>query len=206
MLRLVTASANRHKVAEIEAILGAAIDVELLARPADVGEVVEDADTLLGNARLKAQALRDATGVASVADDTGLFVDALNGAPGVHSARFAGPHASDDENCERLLVELLQRGAVRPNERMASFRTVALVAFADGSELWREGAIGGVIAPQRQGAGGFGYDPLFVPHGVDVVGVEARRSFAELGVDEKNRISHRARAFTALADALRERR
>jgi XTP/dITP diphosphohydrolase len=205
VLRLVTASANPHKVAEIEAILGEVIDVELLARPADVGEVVEDADTLLGNARLKAQALRDATGIASVADDTGLFVDALDGAPGVHSARFAGPHASDDENCERLLVELARCGALTVSARRASFRTVALVAFGDGSELWREGTISGVIAPQRQGVGGFGYDPLFVPHRFDAVDVEAGRSFAELGVDEKNRISHRARAFTALADALRER-
>jgi XTP/dITP diphosphohydrolase len=201
MLRLVTASANPHKVAEIEAILGAAIDVELLPRPADVGDVVEDADTLLGNARLKAQALRDATGIASVADDTGLFVDALDGAPGVHSARFAGPHASDDENCDRLLADLRQCGAVRPNQRVASFRTVAIVAFPDGSELWREGVIGGVIAPKRQGVGGFGYDPLFVP---DIVGAGEGRSFAELGVVEKNRISHRARAFTALAEALRQ--
>jgi XTP/dITP diphosphohydrolase len=197
-LKLVTATANPHKVAEIAAILGGA--VELLPRPADVGEVVEDADSLLGNARLKAQALCSATGLAAVADDTGLFVDALHGAPGVHSARFAGPQATDDENCEHLLSKLVRCDAIDTATRRASFRTVALVAFPDGSELWREGVIEGHIASARQGNGGFGYDPLFIP---DVADVDPGRSFAELGVDVKNRISHRARAFVALAEALR---
>lgn len=200
MLRLVTASANPHKVAEIAAILAGELHVELLPRPAEVGEIVEDADTLLGNARLKAEALRHATGMAAIADDTGLFVDALNGAPGVHSARFAGAHATDDENCDRLIAELTRVGAHRPEQRAASFRTVAFVALADGSEVWREGVVAGSIATARQGVGGFGYDPLFLP---SVAGVPAGRSFAELGVSEKNRISHRARAFTALAEALR---
>ncbi len=202
VLRLVTGSANPHKVAEIEAILGGALRVELLPRPTSVPDVIEDAETLLGNARLKARAICDATGMAAVADDTGLFVHALDGAPGVHSARFAGSSATDDENCDRLLAELERVGATTSEARRAAFRTVAIVAFPDGSELWAEGRIDGEIAAQRQGNGGFGYDPLFVPHDATVSSLE---TFAELGVSEKNRISHRARAFTALADALRTR-
>lgn len=199
LLRLVTASANPHKVAEIEAILARVMSVELLPRPTDVPDVIEDADTLLGNARLKARALCDATGTAAVADDTGLFVDALSGAPGVHSARFAGPSATDADNCDRLLAELERVGAAGSDARRADFRTVAMVAFPDGTEVWAEGRIDGEIAAARQGSGGFGYDPLFVPHDTSV---SPGRSFAELGVSAKNLISHRARAFAALADAL----
>ena len=184
--RLVAATANPHKLTEIEAILGSA--VELLPRPADLGEVIEDGDTLEANARLKAAAVCEHTGQAAVADDTGLEVAALAGAPGVRSARFAGEHANDADNRARLLDEL--EGAV---DRSARFRTVAVVVFPDGRELLAEGMMSGVIAAAPRGDGGFGYDPVFVPDGGD------GRTFAEMSPDEKNAISHRGRAFRSLA-------
>ena len=190
-VRLVCASANPHKVDEIAAVLGDA--VELLPRPARVPDVAEDADTFEGNARLKAIALCEATGVAAVADDTGLEVDALDGAPGVRSARFAGERASDAENVARLLGAL---GDVTDDERTARFRTVALVHWPDGRETIAEGTVEGYISRAPRGAGGFGYDPVFVP--VDGDG----RSFAEMSAPEKNAISHRGRAFRALAARL----
>lgn len=187
--RLVAATANRHKLIEIAAILGSA--VELLPRPADVGEVVEDGDTLEANARLKAAAVCGHTGQAAVADDTGLEVAALGGAPGVKSARYAGEHADDADNRARLLIEL--QGVA---DRSARFRTVAAVAFPDGSELLAVGMTTGTIADAARGDGGFGYDPVFVPDGGD------GRTFAEMSPDEKNAVSHRGRAFRALAAQL----
>ncbi len=184
--RLVAATANPHKLTEIEAILGSA--VELLPRPADLGEVIEDGDTLEANARLKAAAVCAHTGKAAVADDTGLEVAALAGAPGVRSARFAGEHANDADNRARLLDEL--EGAA---DRSARFRTVAVVVFPDGRELLAEGMMSGVIAAAPHGDGGFGYDPVFVPDGGD------GRTFAEMSPDEKNAVSHRGRAFRSLA-------
>jgi XTP/dITP diphosphohydrolase len=194
-LRLVLASANPDKVKEIVAVLSASLPVELLPRPDGVPEVVEDADTLIGNARLKAHALAAATGVAAVADDTGLDVDALGGAPGVFSARYAGEGATYAENVAKLLRELgaLDHGG---GERRAAFRTVALVAYPDGSEVWAEGVLPGSIATEARGANGFGYDPLFVPDGAD------GRTFAEMRPEEKDTVSHRGRAFRALAAEL----
>jgi XTP/dITP diphosphohydrolase len=190
-VRLVCATANPHKVTEIAAVLGDA--VELLPRPAHVPEVVEDADTLEGNARLKARALCDATGLASVADDTGLEVDALHGAPGVRSARFAGDGADDRANVAKLLDALRTTPDVA---RTARFRTVALVRWPDGREVVATGTVEGVIAHAPRGENGFGYDPVFVPLDAD------GRTFAELGAAEKNAISHRGRAFRALAQLL----
>ena len=194
-LRLVLASANPDKAKEIVAVLSASLPVELLARPDDVPEVVEDAETLLGNARLKARALVAATGMAAVADDTGLDVDALDGAPGVYSARYAGEDATYADNVAKLLREL----AALPDSggaRRASFKTVALAAFPDGSELWAEGVLTGSIATGARGSNGFGYDPVFVPDGAD------GRTFAEMRPEEKDAVSHRGRAFRALAEAL----
>ena len=187
--RLVAATANPHKLIEIAAILGSA--VELLPRPADLGEVVEDGDTLEANARLKAAAVCGHTGQAAVADDTGLEAAALGGAPGVKSARYAGEHADDADNRVRLLDELEE--AV---DRSARFRTVAIVVFPDGRELLAEGMTTGTIAVAPRGDGGFGYDPVFVPDGGD------GRTFAEMSPDEKNAVSHRGRAFRALAAQL----
>jgi XTP/dITP diphosphohydrolase len=196
-LRLVVASANPDKVKEIVAVLSEALDVELAPRPDDVPEVVEDGDTLLDNARLKAQALMKATGTAAVADDTGLEVDALGGAPGIFAARYAGDDATYADNVAKLLSELGARGD-GGGERRAQFKTIALVAFPDGSEVWAEGIVTGRIAPAPRGDQGFGYDPVFEP---DRGG---GRTFAQMGAAEKDALSHRGRAFRALAQLLAE--
>ncbi len=199
-LRLVTATANPSKVAEIKAILGRSLDIELLPRPDEVPDIVEDADSLLENARLKSRALCTATGIAAVADDTGLFVDALDGLPGVHSARFSGEGATAESNSAKLLMELDRCDARSPEERTASFRTIAMVSFPDGTDLWAEGVIEGMIVTAARGTNGFGYDPLFAP---DDSSVAPGVTFGELDAQTKNRISHRARAFVALAELLR---
>ena len=190
--RLVCASANLHKVAEIAALLGDA--VELVARPPEIPDVVEDADTLEGNARLKATAIAAATGEPAVADDTGLEVVALGGRPGVRTARFAGEDATDADNRAALLTAL--EGV---EDRGARFRTVAMVVWPDGTELAVDGVCAGTIAPAERGARGFGYDRLFVPDDGD------GRTFAEMGEDDKHAVSHRGRAFRALLDALAAR-
>ena len=189
-MRLVMASGNAHKAAEIREILSAHM---IEQRPSWVGEVDENAETLAGNARLKARAICEATGTAAVADDTGLEVDALGGLPGVRSARFAGDSATDEENLRKLLKSL---EAVPSDERGARFRTVAIVAFPDGKELVTEGVANGMISEVPRGNGGFGYDSLFVPD--EGTGL----SFAEMSETEKNLISHRGKAFRSLAQLL----
>lgn len=195
MLRIVMASANPDKVAEIAAIMveEAGGTVELLARPEHVPEVEETAATLVGNARLKAAALVAATGEAAVSDDTGLEVDALGGAPGVISSRWAGAGATYADNVAKLLVELRE---VRGAGRSARFRTVAMLRFPGGAELAAEGVIEGLIAEAPRGEGGFGYDPVFVPSDGD------GRTFAEMTMAEKAVLSHRGRAFRSLADQI----
>jgi XTP/dITP diphosphohydrolase len=197
-VRLVLASANADKAREIAALLSSpARDVELLPRPPDVPDVVEDGATLRDNARLKARALAAATGEAAVADDTGLEVDALGGAPGVFSARYSGEGATYERNVAKLLSELARVGATGADRR-ARFRTVALVAWPDGAEVAAEGVVEGVIAEEPRGSAGFGYDPVFVPLGPGTDG----RTFAQLSADEKAAVSHRGRAFRALATHL----
>lgn len=198
-LRLVLATANRDKAAEILAILRGELGdaVELLARPEEVGEVEETGETLEDNARLKALALVEATGVGAVADDTGLEVEALGGAPGVYSSRYAGEHASYAENVAKLLAALDEAGASRPEQRRARFRTVVVARFPGGREVVAAGTVEGTIAGEARGSGGFGYDPVFVPDGGD------GRSFAEMTAAEKNTCSHRGRAFRAFAVGLR---
>jgi len=191
-LRLVLASANPDKAAEIAAVLSKALSVELVPRPPEVPDVVEDGETLLDNARLKARVLVDATGTAAVSDDTGLEVDALGGAPGVFSARYAGEDVTYADNVAKLLRELAAADD-GGGDRRARFRTVALVAFPDGSEVWAEGTVEGVITPEERGEAGFGYDPVFVPDGGD------GRTFAQMDPAEKHDVSHRGRAFRALA-------
>ena len=197
-MRLVLATANPDKAAEIVTIVAEAAGdrLVLVGRPASVGEVDETGDTLEENARLKARALVAATGLPAIADDTGLEVDALEGAPGVHSSRYAGPHASYDENVAKLLSALAAAGATGADARRATFRTVAIACFPGGREVVGAGAVPGSIAEERRGAGGFGYDPVFVPDGGD------GRTFAEMSAAEKNAMSHRARAFRALAVGL----
>jgi XTP/dITP diphosphohydrolase len=190
-LRLVCASANPDKVTEIAAILDGVVD--LLPRPPGVPEVAEDADTLIGNARLKATAICAATGLPAVSDDTGLFVDAIGGAPGIYAARFAGEDATYADNRAKLLREL---GDTR--NRKASFVSAVMVVWPDGHELAVEGVCEGTIATTELGDRGFGYDPVFVPDDGD------GRSFAQMTDAEKNQISHRARALHALLAALRD--
>jgi XTP/dITP diphosphohydrolase len=182
----VLASANPDKVKEIEEILGSA--VTLRPRPAWVGEVEETGETLVENARLKARALLDATGEAAVADDTGLEVEALDGAPGVLSARYSGEGATYADNVAKLLTAMAS-----VDGRRARFRTVAVAAWPDDREVVCEGVVEGTIATEARGGSGFGYDPVFVPSEGD------GRTFAEMTSDEKHRISHRGRAFRALA-------
>ena len=189
---LVCASANPKKVAEMAALLDGV--VEMRPRPDDVADVVEDADTLEGNARLKALAIVAATGLPAVADDTGLSVDALGGAPGVRTARYAGDDADDADNRAKMLREL-----AGTDQRSAAFTTVALVAWPDGSELAVEGVCAGSIARSESGTGGFGYDPIFVPDEGD------GRTFAEMTAQEKHAVSHRGRAFRALLSELERR-
>jgi XTP/dITP diphosphohydrolase len=192
-MRVVLASANPDKAAEIADVFGDV--VTLVLRPAGVPEVIEDADTLEGNARRKAVALCQATGLPAVADDTGLEVDALGGAPGVHTARYAGEHASYADNCTNLVAALA--ATTEPAARTARFRTVALLRFPDGRELVAHGVVEGRIATEQRGSRGFGYDPVFAP-----VDDPAGRTFAEMSLDEKHAVSHRGRAFRALAALL----
>ena len=190
MLRVVCASANPHKVAEIMELMDGVVQLD--PRPAELPDVEEDADTLVANARLKAIAVNEATGLPALADDTGLEVFALGGAPGVRTARFAGEPPSDERNRAKMLQEL--DGVA---DRSARFRTVALLRFPDGREIVAEGVCEGAIAEAERGERGFGYDPLFIASAGD------GRTFAEMSMAEKHHLSHRGRAFRALAMALR---
>ncbi len=204
-LEIHCASANPDKVREIEDLFREHLGdtVALLPRPTEVPDVDENADTLIGNARLKAQAIVDATGKPAVADDTGLFVDALPGELGVRTARYASDrpeHANDPygANRQKLLESLESQECLTPESRRARFVTVAVVMWPDGRELAVEGECRGTIALTERGEHGFGFDPLFMPDEFP------DQTFAELGDDVKNRISHRARAFQELARKLRD--
>ena len=193
-LRLVLASANPAKAAEIDQIVAALApgSIELVARPPEVPDVVEDADTFVGNARLKAEALVAATGLAAVADDSGLEVDALDGAPGVRSARYAGASATDGDNRDRLLREL-----AGVTDRAARFVCTVIVRWPDGREVVATGQVDGRIAEAPAGSGGFGYDPVSVPDEGD------GRTFGQFDPAAKHAISHRGRALRALVERLR---
>lgn len=195
-MRILLATGNRDKVKELRAALDG-LAVEILTRDdfPDAPDVVEDGATLAENARKKARELVYATGVAAIADDTGLEVDALGGAPGVHSSRYAGPGATYAENVTKLLVALegLPQAA-----RTARFRCVIALALPNGTEEHVEGVCEGTITEARRGSGGFGYDPVFL---VTATG----RTFAEMSIDEKNRISHRGLAMMAMRRLLEER-
>jgi XTP/dITP diphosphohydrolase len=192
--RLAIASRNRHKLREILTIC-ADWPVEWLTVETHDGpwpDVEEPHDTYLRNALEKAHAVATALGVPAVADDSGLEVDALGGGPGPRSARYAGEGAADADNRRRLLGALK---GIPGAGRSARFRCIAAVAWPDGSEVHAEGVCEGVLGGKERGGGGFGYDPLFVPEGWD-------RTMAELEPAEKDRISHRGRAFRALRELL----
>jgi XTP/dITP diphosphohydrolase len=191
----VLATANPDKAKEIAEVLAeAAPGLELVSRPPEVPDVDEVGETLEDNARMKAIALCAATDMPVVADDTGLHVDALDGGPGVHSARYAGEHATYADNVAKLLDAL---DALPLERRGARFATVAVARWPDGLEVAALGEIEGVITTTARGEGGFGYDPVFVPLEGD------GHTFAEMTADEKHALSHRARAFRTLAQGVR---
>ena len=189
-MRLVLATANPDKARELAGLLG---DFEVVLRPAGLPEVEETADTLEGNARLKAEAVGAATGELAVADDTGLEVNALGGRPGVYAARYAGEGATYADNVAKLLIELAD---VPVTGRTARFRTVIVALFPDGREIVAEGTVEGTITEWPAGEAGFGYDPVFAPGGGD------GRTFAQMTQDEKAAVSHRGRALRSLAAQL----
>ncbi len=199
-MKIVVATRNEGKLRELDALLRPLGHEPISLADAGVrGEVVEDAPTFRGNAEKKARAAMAATGLTALADDSGLEVDALGGAPGVHSARFAGPGRDHDDaaNNERLLRELAD---VPTDLRSARFRCALCWLEPGGRRLLVEGACEGRIAAAPRGRGGFGYDPLFL---VEDGGHEGTRTMAELSMLEKNVVSHRARALAALVAALR---
>jgi XTP/dITP diphosphohydrolase len=195
--RLVLATHNAHKVGELRAILAPVLpglDPESVVGARDVGapEPVEDGVTFVENALIKARALAAFTGLPAVADDSGLSVDVLGGAPGIFSARWAGRHGDDAANLELLLAQLAD---IAEPHRGARFVCAAALVTPDGFEHVETGTLEGVLATEPRGAGGFGYDPILVPTG-------ETRSCAELTPQEKNAISHRGTAFRALVPTL----
>ena len=191
-MKYVLATFNRDKARELEAMLALpGVSIVSVADFAGAVAPEENGATLLENARIKAAAALARTGLPSLADDTGLEVDALGGAPGIHAARYAGPGATYADNVAKLLREL----AARPGaSRTARFRTVCVALFPDGRELSAEGVFEGAILDAPRGTGGFGYDPVFAgPDG---------RTFAEIPASEKNSVSHRALAVRNLAALL----
>jgi XTP/dITP diphosphohydrolase len=192
---LVLATRNQHKVGELVALLGdLGVTIRTLDEFPDAPNVVEDGDTCEANAVKKARAIAEFTGLPAVADDTGLEVDALGGRPGVYAARYAGEDATYEDNCRKLLQDLM---GVPREQRTARFLTIAAIALpSDGIRVAR-GTLDGVIAEEASGTLGFGYDPVFlIP--------ELGKTLAQLSADQKNRISHRAKAFTQAKGLLRE--
>jgi XTP/dITP diphosphohydrolase len=194
--RLILATRNQHKVTELRAILtDAGIDVELVGADAfpDVPDVKETGVTFAENALLKANALARATGLPAVADDSGLCVDVLGGAPGIFSARWAGKHGDDRANLDLLLAQLAD---IDDAHRGAHFACAAALALPDGTDRVVEGRLPGTLRHAPAGSGGFGYDPILQPDG-------DTRTCAELTPAEKNAISHRGQAFRTLAPVVR---
>ena len=188
--RLVFATNNAHKLEEIRAILGNSIEILSLADIHCHADIPETADTLEGNARQKSRYVYEHYGLDCFADDTGLEVESLGGAPGVYSARYADGQGHDSQ-ANKLLKEMEEK-----NDRKAQFRTI-ISLIEKGEERQFEGIVKGQITREKRGESGFGYDPIFQPDGYET-------TFAELGSDIKNRISHRARAVAALCDYLRK--
>lgn len=190
--RLVFATNNAHKLEEIRAILGNSIEILSLADIHCHADIPETADTLEGNARQKSRYVYEHYGLDCFADDTGLEVESLGGAPGVYSARYADGQGHDSQaNMNKLLKEMEEK-----NDRKAQFRTI-ISLIEKGEERQFEGIVKGQITREKRGESGFGYDPIFQPDGYET-------TFAELGSDIKNRISHRAHAVAALCDYLRK--
>lgn len=190
-MELIFATHNQHKTIEAVEILGESFQLKNLKDIGCLTEIPETADTLTGNALQKARYVHEHYHCNCFADDTGLEVEALDGRPGVYSARFAGEHCSYQDNVDKLLREMEGK-----NNRKACFKTVVALIIDDKEYLF-EGRVDGYIIEQQRGTAGFGYDPVFLPKGFD-------KTFAEMGDEDKNAISHRGRAMRQLADFLKE--
>ena len=191
-MKIVLATHNHDKEIELQhSLRGLGVEICSLSEYPDIGDIEETGTTLLENSLLKAHTVHDRTGLSAIADDTGLEVDALDGAPGVYSARFAGADATYEDNLNKLLFSMEE---VSEERRSARFRTV--ISFVDGNqELWTEGHIDGKIIDFPRGNSGFGYDPVFyIP--------QLEKTFAELSTEEKNKISHRGLALQKLRKIL----
>ncbi len=195
MKRVVIATRNRGKIRELQALLeDLGVELVSVAEMEGVPEVVEDGATFLENARKKAVEVARATGLPAIADDSGLEVDALQGRPGIYSARYAGQGASDRDNYMKLLKEL---EGVPEEKRTARFRCVMVAALPDGTFIWTDGTCEGLIAEEPKGSQGFGYDPVFyLP--------DRGRTMAEISKEEKNAISHRGKAMRRLKEKLKD--
>ena len=190
-MKLVFATNNKHKLEELQAILGDQFTLLSLKDIECFDEIPEEQLTLEGNASQKAYYIYDKFGMNCFADDTGLEIKALNGEPGVFSARYAGEDKDSEANMNKVLAKL-----AKINDREARFRTVISLVI-DGDEKQFEGIVNGEILREKRGGSGFGYDPIFKPEGLD-------QSFAEMGLDDKNKISHRGRAVQKLVDYLKK--
>lgn len=190
-MELIFASHNQHKVKEINALLGDGFTVRSLSDIAYTDDIIEDGDTLEANALIKARAIYKENGKNCFADDTGLLVTALQGAPGVYSARYAGPQKNDHDNMDLLLKNLAAE-----TDRSARFVTV-IALIIEGKEFLFEGILHGNIITEKIGTNGFGYDPVFMP-------VDYNRTLAQMELSEKNTISHRARAFEKMKNFLHQ--
>ena len=190
-MKLIIASNNAHKIGEIKKIISGKFDEILSLREAGIDhETVEDGNTFMENARKKAREISEISGFAALADDSGICAHALDGAPGIYSARFAGEHGNDSANNELLLEKLADK-----DDRTAHYTAAIALVFPDGKEVLSEGYMYGSIINEYRGTGGFGYDPLFVPDG-------EIRTVAEMTAEEKNAISHRANALKGLLEKL----
>ena len=194
MSPLVFATANKHKLEEIKAMLPDHLHIISLSDIGFTGDIPETEATIEGNALLKARYIHERYGAPCFADDTGLEVGALNGAPGVYSARYAGMEGSSDERAKANITKLMHNLAGKTN-RAARFRTIIAYIDAENTEHLYEGIVNGIIIEKAIGNEGFGYDPVFMPDGYDI-------TFAQMPLDEKNTISHRAKAFRKFAEAV----
>ena len=196
-VQLVLATRNAKKLAELDRLLtGAGLDVQILGSDAfsELPEIEETGSTFAENSLIKARAVSTHTGLIAIADDSGLCVDALNGQPGIYSARWAGQGATDESNVDLVLEQIRE---VEPARRTAHFACAAALVLPSGKEYVVQGQVNGVLLTQRRGVGGFGYDPIFLPDGFDI-------TTAEMTSEQKDAISHRGQAMRALVLVIQE--
>ena len=196
-VQLVLATRNAKKLAELDRLLvGAGLDVQILGSDAfsELPEIEETGSTFAENSLIKARAVSTHTGLIAIADDSGLCVDALDGQPGIYSARWAGQGATDESNLDLVLEQIRD---IEPARRTAHFACAAALVLPSGEEYVVQGQVNGVLLTQRRGVGGFGYDPIFLPDGFDI-------TTAEMTSEQKDAISHRGQAMRALVPVIQE--